>query len=74
MEYKILEAMRREDLENIVARALSEGFVPTGGVCYAGQRFFQAVVKNGLACTECGVPATTVFSNMALCSRCAQEG
>jgi hypothetical protein len=50
MEYKVLEAGSRDEIERMVAEHIAEGWAPLGGIYVMSQtalvwRFFQAMVR-----------------------------
>jgi hypothetical protein len=46
MEYKIIYASTLDSVVEIVNSRIRNGWVPQGGICYSGQRFYQAIIKH----------------------------
>ncbi len=45
MNYIIIQADRISKLNKEVCEAIREGFIPSGGICFDGKVYLQAVVK-----------------------------
>lgn len=45
MEYKVINAVNKDKFEDLVARAIAEGWKPLGGVVFGNYNFMQAMIR-----------------------------